>query len=312
MTPRSSLATPLADADRRRIQKPCGRWPLPLAALPLRRQKWRQAVRYRFIALCIALACAATAAPAQVSVSIGIGINVPVYPQLVLVPGYPVYYAPSLRANFFFYDGLYWVLEGDNWYMSSWYNGPWQLVAPVYVPYYVLRVPVRYYRAPPPYFRGWQPSAPPRWGRHWGPQWEQQHRGWDKWNRRAVPAPAPLPTYQRQYAGERYPRAELQPDLQSRNYRYQPRSDVARQHYQQQQVERRAPAPPQRAPQAAPQQGGPVPHDARNPNPPRSDAAPRHQQVPRAGQNPSQPGKGTPQERGRGKGKDEDRDKREG
>ena len=269
-------------------------------------------MRYRFIALCIALACAATAAPAQVSVSIGIGINVPVYPQLVLVPGYPVYYAPGLRANFFFYDGMYWAFEGDNWYMSSWYNGPWQLVAPVYVPYYVLRVPVRYYRAPPPYFRGWQPSAPPRWGRHWGPQWEQQHRGWDKWNRRAVPAPAPLPTYQRQYAGERYPRAELQPDLQSRNYRYQPRSDVARQHYQQQQVERRAPAPPQRAPQAAPQQGGPVPHDARNPNPPRSDAAPRHQQVPRAGQNPSQPGKGTPQERGRGKGKDEDRDKREG
>ena len=211
-------------------------------------------MRYRFMALCIALVCAATAAPAQVNVSIGIGINVPVYPQLVPVPGYPVYYAPGLRANFFFFDGVYWVLEGDNWYMSSWYNGPWQSVAPVYVPYYVLRVPVRYYRAPPPYFRGWQPSAPPRWGQHWGPQWEQQHRGWDQWNRRAVPAPAPLPTYQRRYSGERYPRPEQQPDLQGRNYRYQPRSDAARQHFQQQ-AERSAPAPSQRDPQRGKGQG---------------------------------------------------------
>jgi hypothetical protein len=190
-------------------------------------------MRYRFIALWIALVCAATAAPAQVSVHIG--INVPAYPQLVPVPGYPVYYAPGLRENYFFYDGMYWVFEGDNWYASSWYNGPWQLMAPEYVPVYVLRVPVRYYRAPPPYFRAWQPSAPPRWGHHWGPQWEQRHKGWDKWNRHAAPAPAPLPTYQRRYSGERYPRAEhQQAELQSRNYRHQPHSDVARQHYKQQ------------------------------------------------------------------------------
>jgi hypothetical protein len=205
-------------------------------------------MRYRFITLCIALACAATAAPAQVSISIG--INVPAYPQLVPVPGYPVYYAPGLGANFFFYDGVYWVFEGDNWYMSSWYNGPWQLVAPAYVPYYVLRVPVRYYRAPPPYFRGWSPSAPPRWGQQWGPQWEQEHRGWDKWDRRAVPAPAPLPRYQRQYSGDRYPRTEQQPDLHGRNYRYQPRSDAARQYYQQQ-----APQQPGRQAQPQPQRG---------------------------------------------------------
>ena len=45
----------------------------------------------------------ATSATAQVSVSIG--INVPSYPELVRVPGYPVYYAPGLNSNFFFYDG---------------------------------------------------------------------------------------------------------------------------------------------------------------------------------------------------------------
>ncbi len=128
-----------------------------------------------------------TPATAQVSVGIGfpgvsIGINLPAYPQLVRVPGYPVYYAPSLNSNYFFYDGMYWVYQGDNWYASSWYNGPWGLVAPAVVPLYILRVPVRYYRQPPVYFGGWRADAPPRWGDHWGREWEQQRSGWDRWN----------------------------------------------------------------------------------------------------------------------------------
>jgi len=218
-------------------------------------------MRHRFFAVLLALVCAASAAPAQVSVSIG--INVPVYPRLAAVPGYPVYYAPGLHANYFFFDGLYWVFQGDHWYMSSWYNGPWDAVAPAYVPYHLLRVPVRYYRAPPPYFGGWQRAAPPRWGQHWGPQWEQRHRGWDRWNRRAMPAPAPLPAYQRRYSGPRYPQVEQQPHLQGRNYRYQPHTFAARQHYQQQ-AERRGPVPSQRAPQGAPPRGSQGPRDPRN------------------------------------------------
>ena len=69
---------------------------------------------------------------------VSIGINLPVYPELVPVPGYPVYYAPQVNSNYFFYDGVYWVYEQDNWYTSSWYNGPWQLVAPEVVPLFVL------------------------------------------------------------------------------------------------------------------------------------------------------------------------------
>src|SRR5262245_36001927 len=168
-------------------------------------------MRIRFIALCLALLCSATTAPAATSMSVSIGINVPAYPQLVVVPGYPVYYAPALPANYFFYDGMYWVLVGDDWYMSSWYNGPWVIVGAVYVPYYLLRLPVRYYRAPPPWFGGWAPAAPPRGGQHWGPQWEQEHRGWDRWNRSSVPAPAPLPTYQARYSGPHYPAPAQQP-----------------------------------------------------------------------------------------------------
>jgi len=183
----------------------------------------------------------ATAAFAEVS----IGVNISLFPDLVRVPGYPVYYAPRLGVNFFFYDGLYWVYEDDNWYASSWYNGPWRIVFPEYVPLFILRIPVRYYVSPPSYFRHWRPDGPPRWGQHWGHDWERQRSGWDRWNRNAAPAPAPLPTYQRKYSGNRYPEVEQQRALHSQNYRYRPREASVRQQVQEPAVQR-APAPPQR------------------------------------------------------------------
>jgi len=222
--------------------------------------------------LALILACGAiTSAPAQVSVSIG--INMPVYPQLVRVPNYPVYYAPGLSANYFFYDGMYWVYASDGWYASSWYNGPWSLIGPEAVPLFVLRIPVRYYRQPPVYFRGWRPDAPPRWGERWGHGWEQQRRGWDHWNRRAAPAPAPLPVYQRRYSGSRYPAPEQQHALQTQNYRYQPHDAAVRQRVQQ----AAPPAPPPRGPAV----GVPVrpapPHERAEQRP-----APPHSEVPAA------------------------------
>ncbi|MHB1091420.1 hypothetical protein [Thiobacillus sp.] len=163
---------------------------------------------------------------------VSIGISYSTYPDLVRIPGYPVYYAPGVNSNYFFYDGLYWVFQGDNWYASGWYNGPWDRVGYYDVPVYVLRVPVRYYRQPPPYFRGWRADAPPRWGDHWGRDWEQRRSGWDRWDRGSAPAPAPLPTYQRNYSGDRYPRAiEQQRTIRSENYRYQPREPVTQQYF---------------------------------------------------------------------------------
>ena len=282
-------------------------------------------MRRTFIALM--LACGfVTAASAQVSISIG--VNVPSYPQLVRVPNYPVYYAPGMDTNFFFYDGMYWVYQSDNWYASSWYNGPWSPVGPEYVPVYVLRVPVRYYRAPPTYFHGWRPDAPPRWGDHWGRGWEQQHRGWDRWNRNAVPAPAPLPVYQRQYNGNRYPPVEQQRALQHQNYRYQPRDAVVKQHFQQAappqrpatvapprpDAQSRAQRPvPQTAARADAAQPPPRTHDGNRPPaapieraPQRSPASPQaapHQVPARAERGGPVPGAQAPQERpGRGQG----------
>ncbi|PKN12192.1 MAG: hypothetical protein CVU69_08320 [Deltaproteobacteria bacterium HGW-Deltaproteobacteria-4] len=209
-----------------------------------------QKIRYGLIILGIML-CLATSATTQMSVGISlphvsIGINLPVYPELALVPGYPVYYAPRLSANYFFYDGMYWVYQDDYWYTSDWYNGPWWRVEPEFVPVFILRIPVRYYRSPPRYFYGWPANAPPRWDRHWGGEWEQRRRDWDRWDRRSVPPPAPRPDYQRRYSGDRYPRVEQQYNLHQQLYRYQPRDTMIRERIQPR-MERRTPAPAPRA-----------------------------------------------------------------
>jgi hypothetical protein len=186
-------------------------------------------MRNVLIALLVGLGCV-TSANAEVSVNIG--INLPTYPRLVPVPGYPVYYAPAVNSNYFFYDGLYWVFDGDNWYDSRWYNGPWTMVDPFYVPSYVLRVPVRYYRRAPAYFHDWRADAAPRWNEHWGRDWEGRRGDWNRGNREAYRAP--LPDYQRRYSGDRYPEAEQQQQVHGQNYRYQPRDEAVRQRYQEQ------------------------------------------------------------------------------
>lgn len=255
-------------------------------------------------------------ANAQVSIGIGlphvsIGINLPLYPELVPVPGYPVYYAPRLDSNYFFYDGMYWVYLDDNWYASSWYNGPWWLVASVDVPLFILRVPVRYYRRPPVYFHGWHVNAPPHWGEHWGKDWAQRRSGWDHWDRRSVPPAAPLPAYQRHYSGDRYPGAEQQRELGRRNYRYQPRDATVRQHYQAQRVEG-APATRERGMQGARRP---------DPAPPVRQAAPPQQQreeVQRQRPEPKLRGQemrvqereqGAARESGQGRGREKDRER---
>ncbi len=195
-------------------------------------------MRYVILAMAILLSPAISTqaqAQTQLSISIGsprvsLGFVMSSYPTLVRIPGYPVYYDPRVDLNYFFYDGLYWVYQDDDWYSSTWYNGPWDRIPPAYVPLFMLRVPVRYYRRPPAYFRGWHADAAPRWGRHWGRNWERQRSGWDRWDRRSVPRAAPLPMYQRHYTGSRYPhQLGQQHAIESRSYGYQPRDAVSRQ-----------------------------------------------------------------------------------
>jgi hypothetical protein len=245
-------------------------------------------MRYLIIALSMLL-CPLISAHAQISVGIGfpgvnIGINVSAYPDLVLVPGYPVYYDPRADSNYFFYDGLYWVYGADNWYASSWYNGPWQLIEPENVPLPLLWVPVRYYRQPPVYFRGWGADAPPHWGEHWGRDWEARRSGWDRWDRRSAPPAAPLPDYQRQYSGDRYPHAvEQQRSIQSENYRYHPREAVAQRQFQPQRRPDRTRGAQAPAEQRSSTQQQRLPQDHQRQPPPEQSAQPaqpRHEPSP--------------------------------
>ena len=264
-------------------------------------------MRYLFAALTMLL-WPVIAAQAQIGVNIeisgvNIGIGMPAYPQLVRVPGYPVYYAPQANSNYFFYDGLYWVYQSDNWYSSSWYNGPWELVEAENVPLYLLRVPVRYYRQPPVYFHGWSADAPPRWGEHWGNDWEKAHAGWDQWDHRSAPAPAPLPSYQRQYSGARYPSAPAQQvQIRDRNYHYQPREAVTQQHFQRPvAAPQQAPAQPRtQAPQQHSQQGEPRQQpQAPQPNP-AQHAQPKPPVQTQARQPPAQAQRGQSAPQGKG------------
>lgn len=273
-------------------------------------------MRHLFLVMAMLLG---SANPSLAQVSVSIGFNLPVYPELIRVPGYPVYYAPRLQSNFFFYDGFYWVFRDDNWYASSWYNGPWGLVAPEAVPLFVLRIPVRYFRQPPGYFRGWRADAPPRWNEHWGPAWARQRSGWDQWSHRSAPAPAPLPLYQRKYSGERYPLEAQQQTLHERNYRYRPRESVAPQVRREDETPRNSMQAPPRAPRADRESGpGMQSQDRQRPSSPpgpppqvgsggREAARPGpHAPVPRQD---SAKDRGAPQETGRVHWQEREKDK---
>lgn len=197
-----------------------------------------KAIRYNGIALAVLLSLSSCAVEPARDYDAGyssteIGVSVSSYPNLALVPGYPVYYAPDLSLNLFFYDGLYWLYHDDRWYSSSWYNGPWGYVDIDIVPRAILQVPVRYYHRPPAYFRGWRSEAPPRWNEHWGRDWENRRSDWNRPDRDDHPAAAPRPDYQHQYQQDRYPRQfERQHEIRQQNYPYQPRDPLVRQLYE--------------------------------------------------------------------------------
>ena len=148
-------------------------------------------------------------------------LAVPEYPQLIAVSGSPVYYDPGGDSNYFFYDGMYWIYRDDAWFTGAWFDGPWRAVSPLTVPVYILRIPVRFYRHPPAAFQDWNADEPPRWGDRWGNEWALLRRGWERWERTSAPRPAPLPVYQKDYAGSRYPGPELQATLREENYPYE-------------------------------------------------------------------------------------------
>jgi hypothetical protein len=109
-------------------------------------------------------------------VKITIGLGVPAVPPpvvltapppLVVVPGRPVYYAPDVAANLFFYKGRYYTVANGVWSMAPAYTGPWAVIQIGQVPAPVVAVPVEYYKIPPGQLKK---HGPPPWaGQGYGP-----------------------------------------------------------------------------------------------------------------------------------------------
>jgi len=93
-----------------------------------------------------ALFClAAPPASAGVDVNVNIGIPFPGFhveaaPEMVMVPGAPVYFAPRVSVDLFFFDGFWFTRDHDHWYRGHDYRGPWKEVNARYVPPPVHRV----------------------------------------------------------------------------------------------------------------------------------------------------------------------------
>ena len=109
----------------------------------------------------------AASAAADVKVNIGLGIPsvappvvITTPPQLVVVPGTSVYYAPEMPTNYFFYKGRYYTVVNGVWSTAPVYSGPWAVIQIGQVPPPVLSVPVEYYKIPPGHLKK---KGPPPW-----------------------------------------------------------------------------------------------------------------------------------------------------
>ena len=120
----------------------------------------------RVFMLAAALAILLSGASARASdVKINIGLGVPSIvltapPQLVVVPGTPVYYAPDVSANLFFYQGRYYTVANGVWSRAPAYSGPWAVIQIGHLPAPVVAVPVEYYKIPPGQLKK---HGPPPW-----------------------------------------------------------------------------------------------------------------------------------------------------
>ncbi len=124
---------------------------------------------FLLIGLMVATVCAVQARPALAdSLSIGVqtdslnlGINIGRPPQVVVVPGTPVYQAPSVPYNYFVYHDHYYLFHEGMWLSAVHYNGPWTVIALERVPQPILTVPVNYYKVPPGHWK--EKHGPPPW-----------------------------------------------------------------------------------------------------------------------------------------------------
>jgi hypothetical protein len=129
----------------------------------------------------VALLTPGKAAHAGVDVHIGVGVPVlpavviPAPPAVVMIPNMPVYYAPDVGMDLFFYSGSWYRRHDDHWFRASYYNGPWAYTQPSHVPAVFMHMPAHYNRIPPGHAR--IPHGQLR--KHWHREQSRHHRDFD-------------------------------------------------------------------------------------------------------------------------------------
>lgn len=103
-------------------------------------------------------------------------------PEMIIIPGSPVFVAPHPDVDIFFYGDYWWSPRGDHWYRSRDYNGPWREMDRRYIPPPVFAFP-RDYRS----VYAHEHHIPyGQWKKQWkhGDKMEYKERKEDRWEGR--------------------------------------------------------------------------------------------------------------------------------
>jgi hypothetical protein len=92
---------------------------------------------------------------------------------MVSIPGTPVYHAPGVPHNYFYYHWQYFLYHQGAWFVAANCNGPWTVIALEHVPKPILAVPVTYYKVPPGHWK--KSGGPPPWAAAKGPAKKHKH-----------------------------------------------------------------------------------------------------------------------------------------
>lgn len=102
----------------------------------------------KFAILAVVVLCSLPG-PSQAEVNVNINIGGPPVivaepSDMVLIPGFGVYFVPGGDVDLFFHAGFWWSPRGKRWYRARAWNGPWVVVKRRAVPGPVIRVPRDY------------------------------------------------------------------------------------------------------------------------------------------------------------------------
>jgi len=120
----------------------------------------------------------ATNASAELGMSVainlpGVGIAISSSPEVMVIPGTYVYFAPDADDDLFFYHGYWYRTHKDKWYRSAEHDKGWVVISFGNVPSPILHVPPGFRSIPP----GHQRIPYGQLKKNWK-SWERDHH-WD-------------------------------------------------------------------------------------------------------------------------------------